>query len=248
MKISIITMWYNEEILASIFLQHYIYADEIFILLDTNSDDSTHEICSRYDNVTVEPFTFEDGFDDVIKIKKINEIVQTKRDFDWIFALDADEFIFPPHNENSIEFLDRQQGNVVYAKMWQVYRHVTDSDLNSEAEVVLQRRHGDPSLKGFNANWVKPIIVRPEIGVVWAKGCHKILETKNVEQNICKESFLGAHWANADPDLAILRRLVSKRRQSKSNLKNRYQLHNHYITEKEIRKLCKEHENDPQLF
>lgn len=193
MKVGLITMWYNEEYLAPFFLQHYVYMDEIHILLDTDTDDSSSVICRKYHNVKIEPFTFKDGFDDTLKQEKINEVVSTKKDFDWIFALDADELVFPPYNENPIKFLDRQHGNVVYAKMWQVYRHVTDSDLNSKDKLVLQRRHGDLNLKGFNSFWVKPAIVRPAIGVVWAKGCHKILSARYVELEVCEESFLGAH-------------------------------------------------------
>jgi len=247
MKIAIVTMWYNEEYLANYFLRQYNYVDEICILLDSDTNDHTFEICSNYPNVKIESFTFKEGFDDILKQKKINDVVKTKKGFDWVFVLDADEFIFLSGGEDPKEFLRQQTGNVMVAKMWQVYRYKTDSDLNSWDAPFMQRQHGDPNLSGFNSNWVKPVIIKPEVVVEWSVGCHRILETQ-IEQRLCKDFFLGSHWANADPELAIQRRLVSKARQSRSNIEHQYQSHNHNITEEKIRKLCKEHENDPKLF
>lgn len=247
MKIAIMTMWYNEEYLAHYFLRHYSYADEICVFLDSDTNDNTSKICRDYPNVKIEPFTFEDGFDDIFKQRKINDVVKAKKGFDWVFVLDADEFIFLLGGQDPKEFLKQQKGNVMLARMWQVYRHRTDSDLNLQDTPFMQRRHGDSNLTGFNSNWVKPIIVRPEIGVMWSVGCHRILETQ-LEQSLCDDFFLGAHWANADPELAVQRRLASRVRQSRSNIEHQYQSHNHDVTEEKIRRICKEHENDSRLF
>lgn len=248
LRIGIITMWYNEEVLAPFFLSHYGYADEIRILLDTDTDDATWDICHNHPIVKIEPFSFKEGFDDFLKQEKINEVVQSLGgEFDWIFVVDADEFIFCL-NEEPRSFLARQYGNVVVAKMWQVYRHVTDSDLTCLKSPVFQRRHGDPYLKGFNSYWIKPAVVRPGIRPVWSRGCHKILEAKRGRIKVCRWPFLGAHWANADPGIAVARRLASKRRQSEVNLRHGNQSHNHRVTEEEIRSLCNRHRNDPLLF
>lgn len=249
MKIGVVTMWYNEECLAHHFLRQYDYVDEICVLLDSDTNDNTSKICRGYSNVKVEPFIFKDGFDDILKQRKINDVVRSKKGFDWVFVLDADEFIFLLGYESPKEFLERQEGNIMFAKMWQVYRHKTDIDLDLkfQGDPYIQRRHGDPILMGFNSNWIKPIIVRPEVGVTWSVGNHRILETQ-MEQKVCGDFFLGAHWANADPELAVQRRLASKARQSEVNIKCQYQSHNHNITEEKIRRVCKEHENDPRLF
>lgn len=247
MRIGIITAWYNEEILAPYFLKHYDYVDEIHIFLDSDTNDSTQGICKEYPNVKITPFKFEAGFDDVIKQENINAVVKTKTDFDWIFSLDVDEFIFPKAGSPK-EVLERQTGDVMFARMWQVYRHKSDIDLDPDLPIS-QRCHGDSNLNGFNSRWIKPIIVRPRVEVVWNKGCHSIkCHSILNKMEICEESFLGAHWANADPELAVSRRLVSCQRQSENNLTHRYQLHNHNLTEEAIREQCKAHEDDPQLF
>jgi len=247
MKIGIITMWYNEGLLAEFFLRHYSFVDEIHVIIDKDTNDRTREICDRFFNVKTTSFVFEDGFNDQIKQEKINEVVLTKRGFfDWIYVLDADEFIFPPVG-SAKQYLELQDGDVLSARMWQVYRHCLDKDLKvNDIEPIYQRRHGDPSLTGFNSFWIKPVIVRPDISPQWTKGCHKLKSPKQI--NFSFNYFQGTHWANADPALAVARRLASKSRQSQANINNHWQEHNHNISKEEILAFCKEHENDPQLF
>lgn len=245
LTIGVVTMWYNEEILAPLFLDHYSYAEEIYILLDVDTDDNTRALCDR-SNVVIEPFMFPDGFDDLIKQEKINRVV-ARKDYDWVIAVDADEFVFPPGLESPWAFLVRQEGNVVYADMWKVYRHKTDFDIDPNKPAIWQRQHGDPSFEGYNKFEMKPIVVRPQTGIYWNVGCHSIY-TSRQEMRVCMERFQGAHWHNADPDLAVKRRLASKERQSPANLQHGHQSHNHNITEEQIRALCKDHEKDPLLF
>ena len=72
MKIDIITMWYNEAMLAPFFLNHYSYADTIHILLDEEVTDNTQKIAEEYENVRIVPVRFPDKLDDILKIEKIN--------------------------------------------------------------------------------------------------------------------------------------------------------------------------------
>lgn len=247
MKINIVTMWYNEAFLAPFFLGNYSYADKIHILLDADTNDNTREICGRYSNVEIENFTFPDMMDDNLKVIKINEVVSAQT-ADWVFAVDADELIFPANGEDARVVLERQTANLLHAQMWQVYRHVTDSDLDPAQPAIYQRRHGDPSLtSGVNRLYVKPIIVKPEIGIEWTPGCHFYKENKKII--VSPEKFWGAHWQMADVDMAVDRRIHGRReRQSKVNLAVGYSVLHHHITEKEIRDICTWHLNDPQVF
>jgi hypothetical protein len=94
---------------------------------------------------------------------------------------------------------------------------------------------------------VKPIIVRPNIGIEWRTGNHVI---NNISSYIVAKDYLyGAHWAMADPELAIERRYYGRTlRQSQFNLKKRLSTHLHHLTPESILRECQEHENDPKLF
>lgn len=246
MEIAVVTMWYNEAFLAPFFLSHYGYADKIHILLDIDTNDKTREICERYGNVEIEDMTFPDGIDDGLKVRKIETVVAAQT-ADWVFAVDADELIFPANNESASVVLARQTANVLYAQMWQVYRHVTDADLDPGQPAIYQRRHGDPDLATpFAHAYLKPIIVKPEAEIAWSVGCHFIQENKNIK--VSREKFQGVHWQMADSNMAVERRMERRRRLSKENLRRGWG-HLHFnITEEEIRADCKAHENDPLVF
>ena len=247
MKIEIVTMWYNEEKFAPFFLNHYKYVDKIHLLLDADTNDNTRKICSQYPNVEIEDFTFPDMMDDILKVNKINEITK-KLDCDWVYVLDADEFIWPCRDEEPKEFLSKQKGNLLYAQMWQVYRHITDIDLDVNLSMKTQRCHGDVNItEGMNRIYNKPIIFKPQVNVVLCQGNHLYRENKNIV--VSSENFHGAHWAMVDVNIAIERRIAGRReRQSKVNLETGMTIQHHHITKEQIRKECEEHLNDPKLW
>lgn len=247
MKIIVISMWYNEAFLAPFFLSHYSYADEIRIVIDADTNDNSREICLRYPNVKTEEFKYPDMSDWKLHINKMNEIVQ-ELDCDWIMAADADEFIFPETREHPEEFLKRQKGNLIYARIEQVYRHRTDADLDPTKPAIWQRRHGDLNPPGkIRQRFNKPLIVKPEANVVWTMGFHGYHENNNI--NICDEKFIGAHWKMADVDMAIKRRIKDRReRQGKRNLKHGWGRRDHHITEEQIKEECERHLDDSILF
>lgn len=258
MKIAVITIWYNEAFLAPFFFNHYAFADNIILLWDQASTDKAEEIFNcpyfgcpaRFGQrkyVDIKPFSFPDGMDDELKIEKINYESSLLTDYDWLISVDADEFIFAPGFEYIREFLSRVNGNVVYADMWQVYRHRSDENLNPHKVTILQRRHGDPNnILGINGMYRKPCVVDPKVGIEWMPGCHSF--KANNQAHVAPQRLLGAHWAMADPELAVKRRLQVKDRQSKNNLEKGLTVQNHFITKEEIITQCNQHLNDPQLF
>ncbi len=247
MKTTILTMWYNEAFLAPFFLSHYAYADKIHILLDADTDDNTREICSRYGNVVVEDFTFPDMMDDEIKADKISAVAR-RSDADWLMAVDADEFIFPMGGEDPIAVLSRQTANLMYARMWQVYKYRAEDRLDPDKPAIFQRRHGDPNTSvGDNALYRKPIIVKPKVGIEWYVGCHEYAENANIV--VSDEYFIGAHWAMADVEMAVRRYLLGRlNRQSENNLAKRFTIRPDRSTETQIRRECRRHDGDPLLF
>ena len=177
MNIEIITAWYNEEFLAPYFLRHYAFADKIHILLDSDTDDNTLVEIEKSSNAEIEYVHYPDGFDNEIKIRHIMRVYGAIQR-GWVVAVDSDEFLFPiPLGTDIRTALEKEKDfDVVYAQMWQVYRHNSDADLNPHLPPVLQRRHGDPNVAwGENARYNKPAIVKAGLDFEWRTGCHRIL-------------------------------------------------------------------------
>lgn len=248
-RIGIITMWYNEARLAPLFLRHYSWVDRIHLLLDADTTDETEAIAKQFANVVIEPFRFPDGMDDLLKIAKYNETITKMQNCDWVIGLDADEFIWPDTWEPDARFfLSRQSCDVMVASMWQVYRHRTERAIDYTAPAMWQRRHGDPQ-RTSNANrfYNKPCIINPCLGITWTPGCHEF--RCDIPVNVGRNGFLGTHWAMADVDLAIERRIAGRRdRMSQVNLSRGLTVQHHHITEDEIRASCEAHLDDPRLF
>lgn len=249
MKITVIVACYNEETLLPLFLQHYAFADRIIVLLDSDTNDKSEKICKQFKNVEIVPFCFPDGMDDNMKMVFINEQA-AKVKSGWIIAVDADEFVFAlPLQKKVRSVLEAEQGNIIEAHMWQVYKHKTEKPLDPKKPAVPQRRHGDPDFsRGLNAFYIKPCVVRAGCGVQWAPGCHQIIG-ECADMAVSTTKLHGTHWAMADVDLAIQRRIYGRKlRQSKVNMEKGLSFHNHTVTPEDIVAECLEHENDEKLF
>ena len=246
-KIAVVSAWYNEELLAPLFLKHYDYVDEIHIILDTATDDRTREILASDPRVIIHNQTYPpDGLDWTIKQAKVDEVYASIK-ADWVFAVDADEFLYKRGEKDIKAFLARQEGDIMWAKIWQVYRHETDKDIDFSQPPLLQRRHGiplEPESVYYNLPdraYLKPIIVRGGKNPKWNCGCHNY----GGDLVECREWMEGAHWHMADPELALRRRMQTKARQGKKNLAHGLGLQNHYISEKAILYECWIHRLDP---
>lgn len=252
MVIKALAMLYNEALIAPYFLSHYQYIDEVIVLLEADSDDNTLEICKQFPNVTVKLIHITGGIDDDQKVQIINDEIKNQvGNADWIYVLDPDELIVPYRLEDPYDFLDRQsERDAVVACMYQVYRNVTDKDLDPTEPSLRQRCHGDLDLtcdkvtkfQDSNVHYCKPIVVRPEIANMEV-GNHRIIK----DARYSKEFYVGAHWQHADPDLAITRRLRNKRRLSDNNLNRGYGFQNWEITPMDIIAICESHKHDPLI-
>ncbi|MBE0604417.1 MAG: glycosyltransferase family 2 protein [Deltaproteobacteria bacterium] len=259
LKIEAITVWFNEQFLAKYFLDHYRFVDKIHLVLDTDTNDDTLSIVSRYPNVALEEITFPNTFDDVLKIERINS-VYSKLDCDWVISADSDEFVFPlPFGTGMREALANEAGyDVVRARMWQVYRHRTDSDLDPDKPAVPQRRHGDPNVTaGVNALYTKPMIVKGGQEMEWKPGCHLLEKQGNKAVRVWERLFggkkvspnliHGVHWQRADPELIGYRIANRKNRLSERNVRSAMSLQ-FRLEEEEVLKECEVFLDAPQLF
>jgi hypothetical protein len=193
-KIEVITLWRDEAVLAPFFLDHYRYADRINVILDADTSDGTLAICGRYPNVTVDPVLFPDGPQYEFKLEKLNTAYRALR-CDWVYAVDSDEFLFPvPWGTDPRPALElEQEVDVVLVKMFQVFRHRTDADLDPARPAVPQRRHGVPG--GEGPAGAMPIVVRGGLDAEWTPGR---LAFGKPGLRVSPRLFGAAHWAKAD--------------------------------------------------
>lgn len=242
MKITIVTRWYNEEIFAPFFLSHYSYADEIYIFLDKDTDDGTREICKQYANVEIRETSYEGCTkpDELHILSDLNLFVAALKS-DWVFLVDIDELIFPANGESAKAVLARQSANLLYAQMWQSWRHETETDLDQSKPSVYQRRHGVLGFKRkFKELFTKPSIIKPEVGIRWHAGHHSYRGNKKII--VSEERFLGSHWKKADLDRWLIKRMERYDRWPGQARRSRQSIKQHIIKE------FKRHLNDPQMF
>lgn len=245
--VTVLTRWFNEEILAPFFLEHYAWADEIVILLDEETTDASAGIAGRHRKARVVPYRNPRGFNAADVTDRVNRAA-AEIATDWIVSVDPDEFVWAPGFADVRETLAEADGNLVYVDFWQVYRHRTEMDLDPSLKAVWLRRHGDPNrTKGTNALYRKPVIVRAGLGIRWGVGLHAYEPNDRIV--VSSTRFDGAHWVMADPDLAVRRRLRGRRENvSEENLRMGWSCNNFDVTEEEIRAECARHLDDPQLF
>jgi hypothetical protein len=254
MKVEVISFMYNEEFLLPFFLEHYSWADKINVIFDQDSNDNTLRLLESNSKVRIIPFKFPDMMDDALKVKKINEVYKDLKSCDRILLVDADEFIFIDKNQ-----LEKLRYPIVNVKLFNVYRHVSESNLDINKPIREQRSHGT-----FDKMYNKPIIARTGLNVAWDIGNHSVDKldlissiNRQFSKKVLKQTFfrghdcrvIGAHWANADSCFCVDRRVKHRRdRQSKFNLSHKITLHQHNITEQSVLDECKMHENDPEVL
>lgn len=234
MTVEVITCMYNEEFLAPFFLNHYRWVDQITVLYDRTSTDQTEAILRKGENVHLIPFTMPDGkLDDNLKAIKISQ-TYAKSTADWVIIVDADEFVFI--GKEDLECIFKDFG-LVQVALYDVYRHVSETDLDPTKPIKDQRSHG---LSGD----IKPSLARSGLPIYWGPGQHNTNGVVKPHPWI----FSGAHWSNADLCFCIDRRIHGrKERISVANVGNCWGAQNFQITEAEIRELCKKHEHDPLI-
>lgn len=240
-KITVITHWYNEELLAPLFFKHYEYVDEIRILLETETDDNTRKLIEKQANIVVED-VHNNGCDEVEMEANYRKAVSQVKE-GWIYVADADEFIFPEHFEDPQVFLARQTAQIVNVKLFNVYRHKNEVDIDYEKEPISQRIHGSENGPQFRHWMIKPTVFRASANVIINKGRH----TVTGEYTFAEEKYLGAHWKMADLEIAMRRRLSNHKRMSAYNARRGYWGHELNITKEKIEMKYLENLNMPVL-
>ena len=246
LKISVITAWGDEHLLAPYFCQHYAFADEIIVLMGPGINPETCEICDAFPNVSIREVPYpNDKWDMYVKQDALTYTAHNEAQGDWVILVDADEFVFHIDSlgfplKDPRPFLETvNDGNVIMAAMWHVYRHIEDNDLDPAWPPLKQRRHGDPEIEH---HYIKPIVVKPkESQIKWHIGAHRYFDNEHIQ--VSRERFAGVHWHWADVGIAIERhRMVAER------IVDPQKWLTNATDENTIRDRCEAHRNDPRLF
>lgn len=246
MKISVISRWYNEEFLAPLFLGHYAYADEIFIMLDKTTTDKSAKIISRYPNTRIEYFDHGGVINDGLMAEMMSDLCASLKS-DWVIYVDADEFVFPIDMKDPQMVLSQADGNLIDVWFRWVYRHATDAELDPTKPAIWQRRHGGKYtiVPGCSDKFMKPCIIKPETKIRWDPGQHGY--EPNPVIKVSDTKFSGVHWQMADVENAVKRMIDGReKRLSAENIRCGWGVR--HLTEEKIRAECERHLHDPQLF
>jgi hypothetical protein len=249
MKIEVISMWYNEEVLAPLFVMHYGFADRITVLLDTDTNDQSAEEAKKAcpTELRFVGVNSGDGLDNHYKRARLNKQYQQSL-ADWIIVVDADEFLFvPPHGEQPVrDFLAQVDGNVVRVDYWAVFKHLTDAPLDRTQPPLFQRRHGIKEGLPGSRQYCKPSIAQRGAISGWDFGIHQVLG--NCRPRYATRLLAGAHWRMAEPSFVYARMERQRQRHSKRDRQLGLGHHCYEITDPVAHQIIQEHENDPQLF
>jgi hypothetical protein len=247
MKISVLSSFYNGDPMIPYFMSHYSYADEIIAMFNDNGrsiDAPTEQAILSHPNARIIGFDYpENKADYAFAADNLNQTI-TDVDADWLISVQGDELIFPTGMGDARNVLRDASGVIIYAHLWWIYRHRTDLDLDPTLPAIWQRRHGYPGRNFFGA--VKPSIVKPSAGITFSIGSHTCHAASGCPSSI---RFDGAHWLNADPDMAVKRRMRGRRENvSTRSLNDGMGSHMFDITEKQIRAECESYLDAPQVF
>ena len=255
LEVEVITMMYNEAILAPLFVRHYApWVDKLTVFYSESNDSTRQKLelaaaeCGLK-TLTILPFEFPKGFDDLLKIDCINRAVRNSS-ADFVVCVDADEFVYPwpfsgadPRKE-----LTAEDANIIRCSMFQVYRHWTEVDIDTKIPPLMQRRHGAPNVDSQGClKWHdKPCIIRPDSGIQFHVGCHFV--TTPLPYPESQTVWRGVHWGMAD-DFCKDRYVRDRRdRLSKENLQNNYGVETFNLKHEHLAAFLKTHRNDPLLF
>jgi hypothetical protein len=242
--LTVITMWHDEAPLAGLFMRHYLTqgATAIHVIVDRDTTDNGPDIAAAY-GATLHEGPVTAGMDDLAKVAALNALAATITE-GYILVADADEFAYSPNGDpirwGITEHLEMFPAPWYRVRYWQAYRHASEGPLDLRP-VLEQRRHGSPAPFG-QGHWCKPAIVRAALRPEWEPGHHYLRSAAFFGGS--GPDLAGAHWAMAEPDLAVSRRLSRKARMSQVNYHAGLTSHDWHVTEAEIREECRQHEQD----
>lgn len=201
MKVHIFSIMWNEEYILPYFLRYYeTFADKIFIFND-HSTDRTTEIAKAHPKVTLLEYPYgrmlhEGDHSDCFQnaYKKYSRGIA-----DWVMCVDADEIIY---NKDLLGVLRRQTENGMKILKSTGYQMVSEILPKTDKQLYEVCKTGGRS-RGYD----KPVILNPEIDVVFGEGRHSVQLPDGLQA--VKAGLLLLHYRYLSRDFVINRAKTS---------------------------------------
>lgn len=167
MKIVVVTLTYNEEVILPFFLRHYERFVERIIIYDSGSTDRTLEIARAHPLVELRDRKPTNGEIDDLENIRLKNTAWKDCGADWVMVVDADEFLFHPDMRAFLNECDRQKKNLVQSECWQMVGDKIPSGglLTEQITTGVRDEH---TILFYD----KTLIFKPETNLAYVAGCH----------------------------------------------------------------------------
>lgn len=226
MKIKVLTLCKNEEIIIPYFIQHYIsWVDEI-VIIDGNSTDKSLEIAKSLgkDKVRIKRCEYDSGNevnDDLFKYIRNNEWKENAEQFDWIIVCDADEFLY---HENLYEKLINYKNNNITLPRTKGYHMIGTQMPVANLPLTSQIKKGTPDPL-YNKN----IIFNPKVikEINYDVGSHTCEPVGNVKSS--EDALTLLHYRKLSYSYCLEKAKTALSRMSQLNMDKGWGWHNLHI-------------------
>lgn len=216
MKIACYTIAYNEELILPHFIEHYKKFCDKIVIYDNMSTDKTKQIALDNGCDVIQWEAVGGGMNDTAHIEiKENCYKADRHDYDWVIAVDSDEFItHKKGDEFLVECLESYTASGIKLPRVKGYNMFSwNHDLSQPFSEIKEAVPTD--------SYSKSCIFNPLLDMSWTAGCHQcfVPNDSNDEQLVLK------HYKFINYDYVIERSRFLQSRQSEENRKKGYNTH-----------------------
>ena len=163
MKVAVIVLCQNEELMLPFFLRHYDkIADEIHVF-DNNSTDKSISIIKSNLKCIIHSYK-TNGIDDQIHLEIKNTFYKTLKS-DWFIVVDMDEFVYHPSLREILEKYIEERITIPQIKG---YGMVSDKlPIDNGSQIYDQIKEGTPYV-----NYNKNVVFHKSVDINFNHGCH----------------------------------------------------------------------------
>jgi len=206
MKIEVYAICYNEELIISYFLRHYLQFADI-ILYDNNSTDKSEEIAINA-GAKITKYDSKGEIRDDIYLKIKNDCWKSSK-ADWVIICDIDEFIYHP---NLVSILEKTESTIFRPVG---YNMVTDKFPTTNGQI-----YEEVTMGVLDNRYSKLCLFKPSkiTEINYFAGCHKAEPKGDVKLNIVSDIKL-LHMRFLSKEYVMNKNSIYKQRLSNLNKK-----------------------------
>jgi hypothetical protein len=246
-KLAVITMVYNEEVLLRQFLAYYCAQVDDVYLLDNESTDASMQEASLYPHVQVSTVHTNSQLADRIQFKaKLDKKKECIGQYDYVLLVDVDEFVVPKAGGTLKSTLSRLPKKEAFGTHgYNMFKKPWEPPYEPGTPLLNQRQWGIEEIPYYS----KPIIIAPESTASYSMGFHRFTNRDNapLKPPAATEFYL-LHYTGIDEDFFVKRSLLRTHRMSQDNLKNNWGFQYYGGTEDLFRSHFRKAASDPSAI